>query len=160
MDVQIFDHDGRDNSILYNFAHSGRQKAIVAARFSCFERAQIFEASFSTELTRSGHLGHLVESTRMVKRHPFPEVYCDLNARMIERGYSLERQGSVHDLDALGLTLESAVGMRFTFVMDDADDDGNPDDIMFNGVVVHDAKWGFLALADDDFVYWRSQIEG
>jgi len=48
MDVQIFDHDGRDNSILYNFAHSGRQKAIVAARFSCFERAQIFEASFST----------------------------------------------------------------------------------------------------------------
>ena len=96
----------------------------------------------------------------MVKRHPFPEVYCDLNARMIERGYSLERQGSVHDLDALGLTLESAVGMRFTFVMDDADDDGNPDDIMFNGVVVHEAKWGFLALADDDFVYWRSQIEG
>ena len=48
MDVQIFDHDGRDNSILYKFAHSDRQKAIVAAGFSRFERARIFEASFST----------------------------------------------------------------------------------------------------------------
>jgi hypothetical protein len=48
MDVRIFDHDGRDDSILYKFAHSARQKAIVAAAFSRFERARIFEASFST----------------------------------------------------------------------------------------------------------------
>jgi hypothetical protein len=54
MDVQIFDHDGRDNSVLYKFAHSGRQKAIVAAGFSRFERARIFEASFSTLSAESG----------------------------------------------------------------------------------------------------------
>jgi hypothetical protein len=94
----------------------------------------------------------------MRKRHPFPEIYCDLNARMTDRGYSLERNGSVADLAKLGLTLESAIGKRFTFMMDDADDNGNPDDIMFNGVVIHDPEWGYLALADEDGVYWRSEI--
>ncbi len=91
--------------------------------------------------------------------HPYPEIYCDLNAGMIDRGYSLERKGSVDDLAKLGLTLAEAVGMRFTFVQDDADDQGNPDDIMFNGVVIHDLKWGYLAYADPDGVYWRSQLQ-
>ena len=94
----------------------------------------------------------------MRKPHPYPEIYCDLNARMTEHGYSLERRGSVDDLEKLGLTLSSAVGMRFTFVQGDADENGNPDDIMFNGVVVHDPKWGYLALADGDGIYWRSQL--
>lgn len=76
---------------------------------------------------------------------------------MTERGYSLQRNGSVSDLSSLGLTLESAVGKRFTFFMDDGDENGNPNDIMFNGVVVHDSEWGYLAVMDDD-VYWRSQI--
>jgi len=90
--------------------------------------------------------------------HPFPEIYCDLNAEMIERGYSLERRGSVDDLAKLGLMLAQAVGMRFTFVMDDTDEHGNPDDIMFNGVVIHDQRWGYLAYADEDGVYWRSHV--
>jgi hypothetical protein len=42
--------------------------------------------------------------------------------------------------------------------MDDADEQGRPDDIMFNGVVIHDAKYGYLAQGDEDGVYWRSQI--
>lgn len=62
------------------------------------------------------------------------------------------------DLAKLGLTLADAVGMRFTFVQDDADEHGNPDDIMFNGIVVFDPEWGYLAFADEDGVYWRSQI--
>jgi hypothetical protein len=90
-------------------------------------------------------------------RHPHPEVYCDLNARMTEHGYSLERRGSVEDLAKLGLTLEQAVGKRFTFYMDDANDKGEPDDIMFNGVVVKDERWGYMAVADSD-VYWRSEL--
>jgi hypothetical protein len=94
----------------------------------------------------------------MREPHPYPEIYCDLNARMIERGYSLERRGSVDDLARLGLVLADAVGMRFTFVQDDADEQGNPDEIMFNGIVVHDTKWGYLAYADEDGVYWRSQL--
>ena len=92
------------------------------------------------------------------ERHPYPEIYCDLNATTIERGYSLERHGSVEDLKKLGLTLESAVGRRFTFYMDDGNERGEPDDIMFNGVVVKDPEWGYLALADNDEVYWRSEL--
>lgn len=76
-------------------------------------------------------------------RHPFPEIYCDLNARMTDRGYSLERHGSVSDLAKIGLTLETAVGKRFVFFMDDGDENGNPDDIMFNGVIERDPKWGY-----------------
>jgi hypothetical protein len=94
----------------------------------------------------------------MRKRHPYPEIYCDLNARMSDHGYSLERDGSIADLANLGLTLEAAVGKRFTFLMDDTDEDGNPDDVMFNGVVAHDARFGYIALADEDGVYWRSEI--
>jgi hypothetical protein len=90
--------------------------------------------------------------------HTFPEIQCDLNARMTDRGFSLERRGSVEDLAKLGLTLADAVGMRFTFVQGDADAHGNADDIMFNGTVIHDPKWGYLALADEDGVYWRSEV--
>jgi hypothetical protein len=77
---------------------------------------------------------------------------------MMERSYSLERNGSIEDLRKLGLDLKSAVGRRFTFVSDDADDHGNPDDIMINGVVVHDETYGYLAQADGEEFYWRSQI--
>ena len=90
--------------------------------------------------------------------HPYPEVYCDLNAAMTVRGYSLERKGSVDDLETLGLTLKDAKGCRFTFYMDDADEDGRPDDVMFNGVVAFDEQFGYLAIMDDDGVYWRSEI--
>ena len=97
-----------------------------------------------------------IVSTR--RRHPYPEIYCDVNARMTERGYSLERSGSIEDLRKLGLDLEAAVGRRFTFVGGDDGEPGRPDDIMFNGVVIHDDQYGYLALADDDGVYWRSEI--
>ena len=92
-------------------------------------------------------------------RHPFPEIFCDLNAAMTDRGYSLERNGSIEDLRKLGLTLASAVGRRFTFNGgEDMDQVGRTSDIMFNGVVVHDPEWGYLAKADEDGVYWRSDI--
>jgi hypothetical protein len=77
---------------------------------------------------------------------------------MTEHGYSLERRGSVEDLQKLGFTLEMSVGEHFTFYMDDADEQGRPDDIMFNGVVVLDDNWGYLAVEDGDGFYWRSQI--
>jgi hypothetical protein len=86
-----------------------------------------------------------------------PEVYCDLNARMTELGYSLERRGSVEDLSKVGFTLAAAVGKRFTFYMDDAKDDGTPDDIMFSGTVVHDPEHGYLAIKDDGDFYHRSE---
>ncbi|MCZ6643164.1 MAG: hypothetical protein O7F71_16435 [Gammaproteobacteria bacterium] len=94
------------------------------------------------------------------ERSPNPEICCDLNARMTDSGYSLERRGSVDDLNALGLSLESAVGRQFVFVMDDADDYGRPDDIMFNGSVAFDEEWGYLAIIDEGSdIYWSSEIE-
>jgi hypothetical protein len=29
---------------------------------------------------------------------------------------------------------------------------------MFNGIVIFDPQWGYLAFADEDGVYWRSQV--
>ena len=94
------------------------------------------------------------------KRSPYPEIYCDFNARMTERGFSLERNGSVKDLERLGLTLESVIGQQFVFYMEDADDSGNPDDIMFDGIVIFSKEYGYLAImtAGTDF-YWRSNVE-
>lgn len=67
--------------------------------------------------------------------------------------------GPIRDLSKLGLELEEAVGKRFTFIVDDADENGVPDDITSNGVVMKDERYGFLALLDTpgDF-YWRSQL--
>ncbi|MBW8816040.1 MAG: hypothetical protein JF588_21700 [Caulobacterales bacterium] len=92
-------------------------------------------------------------------KSPEPEIYCDFNGRMTERGY-LPTNGTVRDLAALGLTLENAVGRRFVFVGDDADDHGNPDDIMHNGMIVRDAEFGVLLEGDDMGFYWRSEVAG
>ncbi len=59
-----------------------------------------------------------------------PEIYCDLNGRVSERGYSLELRGSVNAFEKLGLTLERAVGERFTFYIDDENERGEPDDLI------------------------------
>ncbi len=91
-------------------------------------------------------------------RSQLPEVYCDLNAGMTEGRYSLERRGSIEDLAKLGLTLETAVGRRFTFYMDDGDDQGRPDDIMWEGCVVHEKEWGYLAEYDGGGFYHRSDL--
>ena len=86
-----------------------------------------------------------------------PEIYCDLNARMTENGYSVETCGSVADLAKLGLTLEKAVGRCFTFNGgSDVNENGEPSDIMFSGVIVKDPEWGYLAVSDAAGIYWRS----
>ncbi len=86
-----------------------------------------------------------------------PEIWCDFNGRMTERGY-LPTSGTIRDLATLGLTLEEAVGRRFVLVSGDGDEQGNPDDIMCNGVVVRDAHFGILLEADDNGFYWRSEL--
>jgi hypothetical protein len=90
-------------------------------------------------------------------RSPDPEIYCDFNGRMTKRGY-LPTSGTVRDLATLGLTLETAVGRRFVFVDRDADEHGNPDDIMCNGVIVLDGNFGVLLEGDADGIYWRSEL--
>jgi hypothetical protein len=86
-----------------------------------------------------------------------PEIFCDFNGRMTERGY-LPTNGTIRDLAALGLALEDAIGRRFVFVCDDADQQGNSDDIMCNGEIIRDAKFGILLEADESGFYWRSEL--
>ena len=90
-------------------------------------------------------------------KSPHPELWCDFNARMTERGYR-PTKGTVEGLAALGITLEDAVGRPFVLVSDDADDQGNPDDIMHNGTVVRDSKLGVLLEVDGTGFYWRSEL--
>jgi len=85
------------------------------------------------------------------------EIYCDFNARMTEKGYSLERNGSIKDLEKLGLSLETAKGKHFRFYMDDSDEDGTPNDIMFDGIVIFSEKYGYLAEQESE-IYWRSDL--
>ncbi len=88
----------------------------------------------------------------------YPEIYIDFNARMTENGFGL-RRGTFDDLERLGLTPETALGKKFVFVSDDADDDGNSDDIMCHGTIVRDTEFEYLAVKDGTDFYWRSQLK-
>lgn len=90
-------------------------------------------------------------------RSPDPEIFCDFNAQMTERGY-LPTSGTIEDLAALGLSLQNATGRRFVVFSDDADEHGNPDAIMHNGIVVGDERFGSLLEIDDTGFYWRSEL--
>ena len=82
------------------------------------------------------------------------EIYCDLNSMMTDKDYRLVT-GSMRDLEKTGLTLEQAKGKKFTFYMDDADDDGTPNDIMFDGTIVSSAEYKYSIERQSDF-YWRN----
>ncbi|EGD09341.1 hypothetical protein [Xanthomonas vesicatoria] len=86
-----------------------------------------------------------------------PDIFCDLNARMTENGYALA-SGSIEDLARLGLTPEQAVGMPFIFNGgDDTPDGGDPVEIVFDGTIERDSRWGYLAVSDPKGVYWRTK---
>ena len=85
----------------------------------------------------------------------FPEIFCDLNSRMTENGYLLTA-GSYQDLANLGLTVEAAVGKQFTFNGGDDSLEGKDQvEIIFNGTIERDEKWGYLAVSDPEGVHWR-----
>ena len=85
-----------------------------------------------------------------------PEIFCDLNAGCARPNSYRLTYGSVADLEKLGLTPEQAIGIRFSFNGGaDADENGQDADIMFDGTIVKDDRWGYLAVADGKGVYWR-----
>ncbi|SFV32157.1 hypothetical protein SAMN05428990_2329 [Pseudoxanthomonas sp. YR558] len=46
--------------------------------------------------------------------------------------------------------------MPFTFNGgDDTPDEGDPVEIVFDGTIERDSKWGYLAVSDPKGVYWR-----
>ena len=84
------------------------------------------------------------------------EIFIDLNNSRGD-GYSVEIRGAIQDLQNIGLTLEQAVGMSFTFNGGaDSNEAGDPAEIIFRGIIVKDNRWGYLAIPNDKGIYWRS----
>lgn len=84
-----------------------------------------------------------------------PKVYADFHKLDDENRIILTTVGTRDDLHRLGIQL--AEGMQLTFYMDDADDHGNSDDIMVDGVArysVADTCW--VAEVNWDGVYHAS----
>jgi len=86
-----------------------------------------------------------------------PEIHIDFNARMTDAGY-LVVNGTLADLAKLGLTPDQAVGRFFLFNGgDDSNKHGEPAEIMCRGVIAKDPKWGYLAVADANGLFWRAR---
>jgi len=69
-------------------------------------------------------------------------VYADLNKYDHQSRVILTTIGTRRDLEKHNIVLED--GLALTFYMDDADDQGNEDNIIFDGVVRYDeenARW-------------------
>ncbi len=85
------------------------------------------------------------------------EIFIDPNAQMTENGFALTN-GSLEDLARLGLTAEQAVGLPFTFNGgDDTPESGEPVEIVFDGTIEKDTKWGYLAVSNSKGLYWRAK---
>jgi len=92
----------------------------------------------------------------MPDREQLPEIWCDFNGRVAPSSYWIGTQTTIDQLAAMGLTLESAVGRRFTFNGgDDSDDSNVPSEILCEGVLEQDSALRcFVARVDNKF-YWR-----
>jgi hypothetical protein len=88
-----------------------------------------------------------------------PRIYFDCNSELAEGSFALVR-GMLEDLQALGLTPDTAEGSRFTFVQEDVGPKGHPDALIFNGTIAHSAALGHFALADPGGVHWLSDLSG
>jgi len=86
-----------------------------------------------------------------------PRIYFDCNSALAESSFGLVR-GMLEDLQALGLTPETAEGSRFTFVQEDVGPTGQPDALIFNGAIARSATLGYFALADSGGVHWLSEL--
>ena len=78
-------------------------------------------------------------------------VYCDFHKTVDESTFALRCRGTFDDLRRIGVSL--AVGLRFTFWMDDGDGRGIRDDLLVDGVVdrLEDGTW----VARVDSSTWR-----
>jgi hypothetical protein len=65
-----------------------------------------------------------------------PRVYADFNNLDDSNRLRLNCAGTIEDLSRQGIELRE--GLFLTFYMDDADLNGNPDDILVDGVVQYD----------------------
>ena len=86
------------------------------------------------------------------------EIYGDFNNLDGQNRIRLTTLGSVSDIARLGIQLRD--GLHLTITTDDADDDGNSDDLMADGVIRYNEKekcW--VAQIDWSNVQNRSERE-
>ncbi len=67
-----------------------------------------------------------------------PEIYADFNNLDDDGRIRLTTLGSVTDIARLGIKLRA--GLKLTLATDDADDQGNTDDLMADAVVQYNAE--------------------
>jgi len=66
-----------------------------------------------------------------------PLVYADYHKTDDRGRVVLACHGTFRDIEKHGISLEE--GLALTFYMDDADDDGNADELLVDGVLEYDA---------------------
>lgn len=89
----------------------------------------------------------------------FPRIYADFHNLDDENRIRLTTKGTAEDLRRLGIELSE--GLPLTFYMDDADDQGNRDDLLVDGTVHFSAEvqcW--VAKVNWDSVYHVSDLPG
>ena len=86
-----------------------------------------------------------------------PRLYFDGNSHLAERSYALVN-GARQDLEALGLTPESALGMSFTFVQEEIGPTGEWDALLFNGTIELNPTLGLVAQVGPNGVHWLSEL--
>jgi hypothetical protein len=78
-----------------------------------------------------------------------PRIYADYQKTDGFGRLILVCYGTARDLERQGIVLEK--GLALTFYMDDGDDDGNPDDLLVDGVVEYDEEQkNWVAVMDQD----------
>jgi len=75
------------------------------------------------------------------------KVYADFNNLDDQNRLKLTCAGTIRDLARLGI--EPREGMALTFFMDDADDEGRPDELLARGVVHYDEETGTWVASVD-----------
>ena len=87
-----------------------------------------------------------------------PEIYADYHDVDDENRVFLTKVGTRQDLAKHGIELKE--GLRVTIYMDDADDDGNSDDLMADAIVrYNEKKKCWVAQIDWSKVQNRSERE-
>jgi hypothetical protein len=91
-------------------------------------------------------------------RTRYPRLFFDANAQLEHHAFAVV-QGTRDDLHALGYTPNTAIGVRFTFVQEDAGVDGQSDALIFHGRIVRSVRFGLLLQADEAGVRWLSDLD-
>src|SRR5258707_15559319 len=72
----------------------------------------------------------------------------------VDKTWSPFTKGTYDDLKEAGVTLLE--GMKLHFYDDDADEQGNPDDLLFEGTAHYEPRRGWGAIIDANTFHWES----